>query len=128
MARRKRDNRGRKTCGLISGGQHGRSRQQFAIYQPPKIPCRNRCRCRRQRVPDAVIAQAAPIKIGVLTVKTGPLAAGGIHCEEGIQTFLRDKNFTLAGRKIDMVVADSGGNPAAPRPRRWNLSSATKSA
>ena len=63
-------------------------------------------------LPMPAIAQNAPIKIGVLTVKTGFLAAGGIHCEEGITTFLRDKNYTLAGRKIEMVVADSGGNPA----------------
>ena len=71
--------------------------------------------------PRPAIAQAAPIKIGVLTVKTGPLAAGGIHCEEGIQTFLRDKNFTLAGRKIDMVVADSGGNPAGAKTKAVEL-------
>src|SRR6478752_4921726 len=50
--------------------------------------------------PMPSIAQAAPIKIGVLTVKTGPLAAGGIHCEEGITTFLKEKSYTLAGRKI----------------------------
>ena len=35
------------------------------------------------------IAQAAPIKIGLLTVKTGPLAAGGVHAEEGITAFLK---------------------------------------
>ena len=37
------------------------------------------------------IAQSAPLKIGLLTVKTGPLAAGGIHFEEGISSFLKDK-------------------------------------
>jgi len=46
------------------------------------------------------IAQNAPIKVGLLTVKTGPLAAGGVHAEEGITTFLKEKNFTLSGRKI----------------------------
>src|SRR5262245_41073666 len=71
--------------------------------------------------PMPAIAQNAPIKIGVLTVKTGPLAAGGIHCEEGITTFLRDKNNTLAGRKIEMVVADSGGNPAGAKTKAVEL-------
>ena len=71
--------------------------------------------------PMPSIAQNAPLKIGILTVKTGPLAAGGIHCEEGITTFLRDRNMTLAGRKIDMVVADSGGNPAGAKTKAVEL-------
>ena len=61
------------------------------------------------------IAQNAPLKIGLLTVKTGPLAAGGIHFEEGITSFLKDKNFTVSGRKIDLIVADTGGNPAGAK-------------
>src|SRR5262245_18569266 len=71
--------------------------------------------------PMPAIAQNAPIKIGVLTVKTGPLAAGGIHCEEGITTFLKEKDYTLAGRKIEMVVADSGGNPAGAKTKAVEL-------
>ena len=66
-------------------------------------------------VPMPSIAQNAPLKIGLLTVKTGPLAAGGIHFEEGISSFLKDKNFTLSGRKIDLIVADTGGNPAGAK-------------
>jgi branched-chain amino acid transport system substrate-binding protein len=61
------------------------------------------------------IAQNAPVKIGLLTVKTGPLAAGGIHFEEGITTYLKEKNFTLSGRKIDLIVADTGGSPAGAK-------------
>jgi branched-chain amino acid transport system substrate-binding protein len=72
-------------------------------------------------LPIPAIAQNAPLKIGVLTVKTGFLAAGGIHCEEGITTFLRDRNYTLAGRKIEMVVADSGGNPAGAKTKAVEL-------
>ena len=64
-------------------------------------------------LPMPAIAQNAPLKIGLLTVKTGPLAAGGIHFEEGISSFLKDKNFTLSGRKIDLIVA--GGNPAGAK-------------
>ena len=33
--------------------------------------------------PTPSIAQGAPLKIGLLTVKTGPLAAGGIHSRGG---------------------------------------------
>ena len=65
--------------------------------------------------PMPSIAQNAPLKIGLLTVKTGPLAAGGIHFEEGISSYLKDKNFTVAGRKVDLIVADTGGNPAGAK-------------
>jgi branched-chain amino acid transport system substrate-binding protein len=66
-------------------------------------------------LPMPAVAQTAPIKVGLLTVKTGPLAAGGIHFEEGFVTFLKEKNYTLAGRKIDLIVADTGGNPAGAK-------------
>src|SRR5262249_59473773 len=43
------------------------------------------------------IAQAAPFKIGLLTVKTGPLAQGGIQMEQGIAALLKEKGNTFAG-------------------------------
>ena len=61
------------------------------------------------------IAQATPFKIGLLTVKTGPLAQGGIQMEQGISTFLKQKNNTLAGRKVELISADTGGNPAGAK-------------
>jgi branched-chain amino acid transport system substrate-binding protein len=61
------------------------------------------------------IAQAAPFKIGLLTVKTGPLAQGGIQMEQGLVTFLKQKNYTLGDRKIELVSADTGGNPAGTK-------------
>lgn len=67
------------------------------------------------------IAQNAPVKLGLLTVKTGPLAAGGIHFEEGITTYLREKNFKLSGRQIDLLVADTGGNPAGAKTKALEL-------
>jgi branched-chain amino acid transport system substrate-binding protein len=66
-------------------------------------------------LPAPAIAQAAPFKIGLLTVKTGPLAQGGIQMEQGIATFLKEKANTLAGRKVELLVADTGGNPAGTR-------------
>ena len=67
------------------------------------------------RFPTPAIAQAAPFKIGLLTVKTGPLAQGGIQMEQGILAFLKEKANTLAGRKVELLVADTGGNPAGAR-------------
>src|SRR5215213_12023952 len=62
----------------------------------------------------AVHAQA-PFRIGLLTVKTGPLAQGGIQMEQGIAAFLKEKNNTLAGRKVELISADTGGNPAGAK-------------
>jgi branched-chain amino acid transport system substrate-binding protein len=61
------------------------------------------------------VAQNAPFKIGLLTVKTGPLAQGGIQMEQGITTFLKQKGNVLAGRKVELISADTGGNPAGAK-------------
>src|SRR5690242_13686801 len=53
--------------------------------------------------PAPAIAQNAPFKLGLLTVKTGPLAQGGIQMEQGIVTFLKEKNYTFAGRKVEFI-------------------------
>jgi branched-chain amino acid transport system substrate-binding protein len=68
-----------------------------------------------------VHAQGAPIKIGLLTVKTGPLAQGGIQMEQGVVTFLKEKNYTLAGRKAELISADTGGNPAGAKTKAQEL-------
>src|SRR5438105_895893 len=60
-------------------------------------------------LPAPAFAQQKPVKIGLLTVKTGPLAAGGIQMEQGLVCFLKDRNYTLAGRKVELVVDDTGG-------------------
>jgi branched-chain amino acid transport system substrate-binding protein len=66
-------------------------------------------------MPSILRAQESPFRIGLLTVKTGPLAQGGIQMEQGLATFLKEKNYTLAGRKIEVVTADTGGNPATAK-------------
>src|SRR5207249_2724981 len=58
---------------------------------------------------------------GRLTVKTGPLAQGGIQMEQGITRFLKDRNYTLAGRKAELVVGDTGGNPAGTKTKTQEL-------
>src|SRR5256712_3315860 len=72
-------------------------------------------------LPFPAIAQNKPVKIGLLTVKTGPLAAGGIQMEQGTIRFLKDRNYTLAGRKAELVVGDTGGNPAGTKTKTQEL-------
>src|SRR5882724_8544629 len=67
------------------------------------------------------IAEAAPVKIGLLTVKTGPLAQGGIQMEQGINLFLKHRDNKLAGRKAELIVADTGGNPAGTKTKAQEL-------
>jgi branched-chain amino acid transport system substrate-binding protein len=71
--------------------------------------------------PAPAVAQAQPFKLGLLTVKTGPLAAGGILMEQGVLTYLKEKNFTLGGRKVDFISADTGGNPAGAKTKAQEL-------
>ena len=72
-------------------------------------------------LPVPSIAQARSVKIGLLADKTGPLAEGGIQMEQGITAFLKSKNFTLAGRKVDFVVADTGSSPAQAKTKAQQL-------
>jgi branched-chain amino acid transport system substrate-binding protein len=66
-------------------------------------------------LPAAAQAPSEPIRIGFLTVRSGPLAAGGRQMEEGIQLLLKERNNMLAGRKIELIIADTGGNPAGAK-------------
>src|SRR5256885_14069293 len=56
-------------------------------------------------------AQNEPLRIGFLTVRTGPLAAGGKQMEDGINLFLKERNHTLSGRKVEIIFADTAGPP-----------------
>ncbi|MGH7248807.1 MAG: ABC transporter substrate-binding protein, partial [Pseudomonadota bacterium] len=67
------------------------------------------------------LAQQKPIRIGLLTVKTGPLAEGGIQMEQGTRLYLKDANGMMAGRKVELVVADTGGNPAGAKTKAQEL-------
>jgi branched-chain amino acid transport system substrate-binding protein len=58
------------------------------------------------RFPTPAIAQSEPFKLGLLTVKTGPLAQGGIQMEQGVLTYLKEKNYTMGGRKVDFISAE----------------------
>jgi branched-chain amino acid transport system substrate-binding protein len=70
---------------------------------------------------DSAQAQADPIRLGFLTVRTGALAAGGKQMEDGIQLFLKERNYTLAGRKVELIIADTGGNAAGAKTKTQQL-------
>jgi branched-chain amino acid transport system substrate-binding protein len=72
-------------------------------------------------LPFPALAQSPPVKIGLLTVKTGPLAQGGIQMEQGVTVFLKERKYTLAGRKAELIVADTGGNPAGAKTKTQEL-------
>ena len=71
--------------------------------------------------PDLAQAQTDPLRVGFLTVRTGPLAAGGRQMEEGIQLFLKERNNTIAGRKVELIIADTGGNPVGAKTKTQEL-------
>jgi branched-chain amino acid transport system substrate-binding protein len=73
------------------------------------------------RFPAPAIAQAEPFRLGLLTVKTGPLAQGGIQMEQGVLTYLKETNYTIGGRKVDFISADTGGNPAGTKTKAQEL-------
>src|SRR2546423_2991599 len=69
----------------------------------------------------AALAQQEPLRIGFLTVRTGPLAAGGRQMEEGINLFLKERNNTLSGRKVQIFFADAAGQPAQAKTKAQEL-------
>ncbi len=71
--------------------------------------------------PSPAIAQAAPVKLGLLTVKTGPLAQGGNQMEQGVLTYLKETNYTIGGRKVELTVGDTGGAPAGAKTKVQEL-------
>jgi branched-chain amino acid transport system substrate-binding protein len=68
-----------------------------------------------------VQAQGEPLRIGFLTVRTGPLAAGGKQMEDGINLFLKERNNTLSGRKVQIIFADTAGQPAQAKSKAQEL-------
>ena len=72
-------------------------------------------------LPASSHAQPDPIRIGFLTVRSGPLAAGGKQMEEGIHLFLKERNYTIAGRKVELTIADTAGNPALAKTKTQEL-------
>jgi len=71
--------------------------------------------------PMPAIAQNKPVKIGLLCDKTGPLAEGGLQMEQGVTLYLKSKAMSLAGHKIELIVADTGSSPATTKTKAQEL-------
>src|SRR6516162_10228695 len=73
------------------------------------------------RLPAPAIAEANPVRVGLLTIKTGPLAPAGIQMEQGTVLFFKDRDRKIAGRQVELLVADTGGNPAGAKTKAQEL-------
>ena len=73
------------------------------------------------RLPAPAIAEPNPVRVGLLTIKTGPLAPARIQMEQGTVLFFKDRDHKVAGREVELLVADSGGNPAGAKTKAQEL-------
>ena len=73
------------------------------------------------KFPTPGIAQGAPFRLGLLTVKTGGLAQGGIQMEQGVLTWLKEHGNKMAGRPVEFFSADTGGKPAGTKTKAQEL-------
>src|SRR5678810_1296947 len=71
--------------------------------------------------PGIAFSQTGSMRLGLMTVKTGPLASGGIDMERALVQYLKEAKSTLAGRKVELFVGDSGGVPAQSRTKTQEL-------
>src|SRR5665647_2442606 len=73
-------------------------------------------------VPHLAFGQnSGPVRVGLLAAKTGPLASGGIDMDLALTMFLKERDNTLAGRKVELIVADTAGAPATARTKAQEL-------
>ncbi|WP_295844783.1 ABC transporter substrate-binding protein [Tardiphaga sp.] len=68
-----------------------------------------------------VRAADEPIRIGLLTIKTGPLASGGIDMERAMIMYLKERDNKLSGRTVELISADTAGVPATARTKTQEL-------
>jgi branched-chain amino acid transport system substrate-binding protein len=62
-----------------------------------------------------------PLRLGLLTAKTGPFASGGLDMERGLQSYLAANDQRVGGRKVELIVADTGGVPSSARTKTQEL-------
>ena len=77
-------------------------------------------------VPNLFAQGNEPVRLGLLTVKTGPLASGGIDMELGLKQWLKENGNMLGGRKVELTVADTGGVPANTKTKISELNERNK--
>jgi branched-chain amino acid transport system substrate-binding protein len=66
-------------------------------------------------------AEADPIRVGFLTIRSGALAAGGKQMEDALRLFLKERNNTIGGRKVELFVGDTAGQPAVTKTKAQEL-------
>lgn len=62
--------------------------------------------------PVTTAADKPPIKIGFITPRTGNFAQMGIDMGEGFKLYLAEHDYTIAGRKVELIEEDEGATPA----------------
>jgi len=71
-------------------------------------------------------AEKGPIKIGFIAPHTGNFAQLGMDMVAGFKMFLEEINYTVAGRKIELIVEDEGEGPATAVTKARKLITADK--
>src|SRR5437899_9100042 len=69
----------------------------------------------------APVSAQEPVRVGVLTIRSGPIASCGRQMEEGLQFALKERGGSLAGRKVEVFFGDSAGQPAQTRAKTLEL-------
>ena len=72
-------------------------------------------------VSPTLAADTGPIRVGFLTIKSGPLAAGGIQMEDGLKLYLKERNNMIAGRKVELFIGDTAGQPAITKTKMQEM-------
>lgn len=71
--------------------------------------------------PYVSAATTTEIRIGLLADKTGPVASGGIDMERGLMMFLEERNYMMAGKKVNLISVDCASNPTTARAKAQEL-------
>src|ERR1700675_3564931 len=62
-----------------------------------------------------------PVRLGVLTIRSGPIASCGRQMEDGLQFALKERGGAVAGRRVQAFFGDSAGQPAQTRSKAQEL-------
>jgi len=54
-------------------------------------------------------AQDTTLKIGLVMTLSGQFADAGIQMQNGVKTYMQEHGDTVGGKKIELIVKDSGG-------------------
>lgn len=69
----------------------------------------------------AQAADPAPIKVGLMTVKTGVAAGIGAQMQDGFEYLLKERGGKLAGRAVELVVVDTAASPVTAKAKFLQL-------